>query len=166
MLEARMVTRSKFRTEGPQFWSNLWTCLLSGAVNPVIVNRYILMYVRKRIALNVLKILGASYKILSPGICASPVSFVTKLNSDVATTQENHLTNFIQLKQLLANFSLRIPGFNPRADYVGFLVDKVVLDLFEYFGSSTNAPHSSSTEKQAFSETPVFCSRMTRKFAW
>jgi hypothetical protein len=105
------------------------------------------------------------HKILSPGICAPPVSFATKLNADIATTQANHLTNFIQLTQLLANSSLRIPGFNPRADYVEFLVDKVVLDLFEYFGSSTNAPYSSSTEKQVVSETPVFCSRTTRKIA-
>jgi len=106
------------------------------------------------------------YKTLSSAICASPVSFVKKLNSDIATTQVNHSTNFIQLKQLLANFSLRSPGFNPRADYAEFLVDKVVLDLFEYFGSSTNTPHSSSKEKHAVSETPAFCSRMTRQIAW
>jgi hypothetical protein len=55
-------------------------------------------------------------------------------------THENYLTNFIQLRQILASFSLRSPGFNPRADYEECLVDKVVLDLFEYFGTSTSAP--------------------------
>jgi hypothetical protein len=59
-------------------------------------------------------------------------------------TQANYLTNFIQLRQLLANLSLRSPGFTPRADYEEFLTDKVVLDLLEHFRTSTSAPHSLS----------------------
>jgi hypothetical protein len=33
-----------------------------------------------------------------------------------------------QLRWLVTGFSLQLPGFNPRSDRVGLLVDKVILE--------------------------------------
>ena len=72
ILGARWVLWSKFSTEDAQFWSSLWTSLLSGALCSVHVNWW---YVQKLIMLN---ILGA--------ILQSLVTYMTRCLRHTAVT--------------------------------------------------------------------------------
>jgi hypothetical protein len=100
------------------------------------------------------------------GICAPLVSYVTNLNSYTAMTQADNLINFIKLRQLLANFSLRSLDFNPRARLCGIFGgqsgSRFIRVLRFFYKCATFINLSSGTEIEAVSETSVFCSTMTR----
>jgi hypothetical protein len=60
ILGTTMMTWSKFRTDSPQFWSDLWTIMLSGPFCLVHVNWYTFLYMKKNAVNTMLKMLGAT----------------------------------------------------------------------------------------------------------
>jgi len=58
ILGASMVTWNVFHTADPQFWTGLWTSLLSGTFCLAQVKWFTFLYVRKKTAIIMVKILG------------------------------------------------------------------------------------------------------------
>ena len=59
-LGATIMTWTKFHTEGPQFWTGLWTLLLAATFCLVHVNCYSFLFVRTNTVNTMLKMLGTT----------------------------------------------------------------------------------------------------------